>query len=121
MSEEMKLSIGALGGAGLTDLRLQQTRLERTLGEGAKLKAPGQKSSPQEIERAATDFEALLLQQMLQSMWNTVPQNGMLTGSREETMYRDMLNEQLAQSMADNQSLGIKELIARDMRKSENK
>jgi peptidoglycan hydrolase FlgJ len=119
MSDDLKLSMGALGGAGLSDLRLQQTRLERTLGDTAKVKAPGQKSSDQEIERAATDFESLLLQQMLQSMWSTVPQNGMLTGSREETLYRDMLNEQLAQSMAENQSLGIKELIARDMRKSE--
>ncbi|MFM1848346.1 MAG: hypothetical protein RL417_1820 [Pseudomonadota bacterium] len=121
MSDDMKFALGGIAGAGMADLRVQQNRLEKTLAGAAKVKAPGQKTSDAEIERASTDFEALLLQQMLQSMWSTVPQNGMLTGSREETLYRDMLNEQLAQSMAGSQSLGIKDMIAREMRKNENK
>ena len=121
MSDDLKIALGGMGGLGATDLRLQQGRLEKTLTGAQKVRAPGQKTPDAEIERAATDFESLLLQQMLQSMWSTVPQSGMLSGSREETMYRDMLNEQLAQSMAGSQSLGIKDMIAREMRKNENK
>lgn len=118
MADDLKVSLG-----GLADIGLRQAQADRTLSleRTGKVKALGEKSSEQEIQKAATDFEGLLLNQMLQSMWNTVPQNGMLTGSREESLYRDMLNEQLAQSMANNQSLGIKEIIARDMRKSEKK
>jgi flagellar protein FlgJ len=112
-----------MGPLDLTDLQPHRSRAERTLSEErlGKVKSLGAKASEAEIERAATDFEALLLQQMLQSMWNTVPQNGMLTGSREESMYRDMLNEQIAQAMASGPGLGIKDMIARDMRKTENK
>jgi len=109
-----------LGAISLAELQPHGFRVERTLSEerSGKVKPLGAKASETEIERAATDFEALLLQQMLQSMWNTVPQNGMLTGSREETLYRDMLNEQIAQAMASGQGIGIKDMIARDMRKT---
>lgn len=125
MSDDFKVSLGGLAGgaSALPELKLRQSRVEQTLGQerGSKVRAPGEKRSEAEIDKAATDFEALLLNTMLQSMWNTVPQSGMLSGTREESLYRDMLNEQLAESMATHQSLGIKEMIARDMRKTEKK
>lgn len=71
-------------------------------------------------EKAATDFEALLLQQMVQSMWRSVPSEGMLSGSNEEAMYRDMLSEQVAKEMAENQSLGIKQAVLGEMGKKQN-
>lgn len=70
-------------------------------------------------EKAATDFEALLLQQMVQSMWKTVPTEGMLSGSNEEGMYRDMLSEQFAQELAQSQSLGLKDAVLGEMNKEE--
>ena len=70
-------------------------------------------------EKAATDFEALLLQQMVQSMWKTVPTEGMLSGSNEEGMYRDMLSEQFAQELAQGQSLGLKDAVLGEMMKEE--
>jgi len=73
----------------------------------------------QDAEKAATDFESLLLQQMIQSMWNTVPEGGLLSGSREEELYRDMLNQQVAQHMAETQGLGIKDIIVEEMKKRE--
>ena len=70
-------------------------------------------------EKAATDFEALLLQQMVQSMWKSVPSEGMLSGSNEEAMYRDMLSEQFAQDLAKGQSLGLKEAVLGEMTKKQ--
>ena len=70
-------------------------------------------------EKAATDFEALLLQQMVQSMWKAVPSEGMLSGSNEEAMYRDMLSEQFSQELAKSQSLGLKEAVLGEMDKKE--
>jgi len=75
--------------------------------------------SLEQAEKAATDFESLLLQQMIQSMWSTVPEGGMLSGSREEELYRDMLNKQVAEHMAETQGLGIKDIIVEEMKKRE--
>ena len=69
----------------------------------------------QDVKAAAQQFEALLVQEMLKSMWSTVPKQGMLSGSYEEGMYRDMLNEALAQSIAEGQGLGIKDVILKDI------
>lgn len=74
-----------------------------------------------DIEKAATDFEALLLQQMFSSMWSTVPQGGLLSGTREEELFRDMLNEALAKSVAEHQSIGVRDVLAKDMKKLEDK
>lgn len=73
------------------------------------------KNAP-EVENAATQFEALLLHQMFKEMWNSVPKNGMLSGSREEELYRDMLNESLADSIAKQQGIGIRDVIAKDIK-----
>jgi Rod binding domain-containing protein len=73
-----------------------------------------------EQEKAATDFEALLLHQMLNSMWATVEQSSAVEKSHEEKLYRDMLNEALAQSLAKERSIGIKDAILQDMQKLEN-
>lgn len=76
------------------------------------------KDSPEKIKSAATQFEALLLQQMFKSMWESVPKDGMLTGGREEELYRDMLNEALAKNVSETRSIGIKDVIAADMLKN---
>lgn len=72
-------------------------------------------SSEKEIKDASKDFEALLVQQMLASWWKTVPSGGGISNSREEELFRDMLNQELAQQIAENDSLGIKDTIAREM------
>jgi flagellar protein FlgJ len=68
------------------------------------------------MEKAATQFEAMLLKQMLGQMWKSAPSEGFLSGSREEQMFRDMLNDEMAKSIAESQSIGIKDIILREMR-----
>lgn len=65
--------------------------------------------------KAAEQFEALLTQEMLKSMWNTVPKGELISGSSEEQTYRDLLNEALANSIAEGQGIGIKEVILKDI------
>jgi Rod binding domain-containing protein len=71
------------------------------------------------IEKAAEQFEGMLLSQMIKSMWATVPNEGLLSGSNEEATYRDFLNDALAESIAKNQSIGISEVIAKDIARQE--
>jgi Rod binding domain-containing protein len=95
-------------------------RLQRPTGGHVTASA---KSKPltDQPEVAAQQFEALLVQQMLESMWSSVPQKGLLSGSNEEAMYRDMLNEALATSISEGKGLGIKEVILNDFNKVKKK
>lgn len=81
--------------------------------EDVKSKVPPKELA--EMEKAAAQFEGLMMQQLMKSMWQTVPKDGLLSGSKEEEYYRDMLNENLADDIAKNQSVGIKDVIMREL------
>jgi Rod binding domain-containing protein len=68
-------------------------------------------------EDAARQFESMLIQQMLKSMWQTVPNEGIFKVSREEELYRDMLNQAYAEEMSKGQGIGIKGLVEGEMDK----
>jgi flagellar protein FlgJ len=72
-----------------------------------------------EVENAAQQFESLLLSQMLKSMWQTVPDGGMLSGSREEEIYRDMLSDAMGDEIAKGQGIGVKGVLAKELYKRE--
>lgn len=108
------LAVGALGRQDEVLLRAQRVQADLKSVTDSNGLAKSGKIDPK-IEKAATEFEALLLQQMLQSMWKSAPSEGMLTGSNEESLYRDMLSEQLAKEMAESQSLGLKDIVIREM------
>ena len=70
--------------------------------DAADVQQATQKKVPasQDPQEAARQFEAMLLQEMLKSMWAAVPQGCMLSSSNEERMYRDMLNEATADQIS---------------------
>jgi len=110
----------ALAQAKLQQIEAQAAKAERS-GKGSKAsKLTKGEPSPAELaemEKAATQFEALLLHQMFKAMWNTVPKGGLLSGSSEEGHYRDMLNQELADQISESQGIGIKDVIMRDLNK----
>jgi Rod binding domain-containing protein len=69
-------------------------------------------ASPKE---AAKQFESLLLQQMISSMWESVPKGGLLSGGKEEQFFSDMLHEALAKSIAEGEGIGISEVLEKDI------
>ncbi len=102
---------GLLPGSfvGLDELRA--TKLEQT----AKLAKGDPKN--EEAVKAATQFEGLLLKQMLDSMWNTVSKDTLLGSGQEEKMYRDFYTDAVAKDISEKQSLGIKDVILRELTK----
>lgn len=68
-------------------------------------------------EKVAQQFESMLVKQMIDSMWSTVPKQGLLSGSQEEALYRDMLNEALANSISEGKGMGVKDVIFKDINK----
>ncbi len=121
MAENGKDFLGISGGLGLGRMELESSRLKNLQNlSNLKGKAAGpNQPAPDKTEKAARQFEALLLQKMLQSMWQTVPSEGMLSGSKEEELYRDMLNEAIATSVSQGKGVGIHDVVAREMAKRE--
>jgi len=70
-----------------------------------------------EAQEAAAQFESILVGQMLKSMWNSVPNNGLLSGSSEERLYQELLQEQIASDIASGEGLGIKNMVLEELRK----
>ncbi|MGI6523921.1 MAG: rod-binding protein [Bdellovibrionota bacterium] len=70
------------------------------------------------MEEAAEQFEAVFVQQMFNSMWSALPNGGLLSGSNEESLYRDMFNQAISEELAKSQPLGIKDVILKEMQKN---
>ena len=127
------LSLSSVGGlntglSGLTRANEVSYRASNAVSQQQKAhntaELDGSDLSPakkKQIDDAATQFEALLLHQMFQSMWNTVPSEGSLMGSKEEGFYRDMYTEGLANEVSKGAGLGIKGIVAKEMYKQESR
>ena len=120
------MAITGLNGNGyaLTQARLGEIKSGLSSSESQRASVAGVwttggKKTPgtADIEKSATQFEALLLQQMFKSMWESLPKEGMLSGSREEELFRDMLNETLAKEVSERQSIGIKAIVMKEMQR----
>lgn len=112
-----------LGGMPSPQMAMLEGRLRSAQNMAGK-KSPGQdpKATSRhdgEVEKAATQFEALLVQEMIKEMWATVPKGGLLGDSSEENTYQDMYQQALSQSIAENQSIGVKDVIIRDIKATE--
>jgi len=74
--------------------------------------------SEKEVDKAAGGFEALLLHQMLESMWSTVDFAGMFNEtSNESQVYRDMMMQAVADTTAEGQGIGVKKFLRAELLK----
>jgi len=69
--------------------------------------------------QVATQFEAMLLNQMLNEMQKTVEKSELLDGGAAEDMYREMLNQALSDEIARRGGLGLVEQLERRIRMRE--
>ena len=98
--------IGAASGLAASGLAADSRTLEQ-------LKRAAHDDPRQAAKKAATQFEALFLQMVLKSMREATPHSGLLD-SQEQDMYRGMLDDQVAQSIA-GRGTGLSELIAKQL------
>ncbi|HEY9900112.1 MAG TPA: rod-binding protein [Pantanalinema sp.] len=74
----------------------------------------GLTAEQKKIKAAAREFEAVMIHQMLKTMRSTVKPGDPEGGSAMAT-YRDMMDEQMARSMAHGRGIGLADVIARQM------
>ncbi len=75
--------------------------------------SPGSKDTPEKIQKAATDFEALLIAQMLKSVRES---GGGMTGDADEqdetnSTMLELGEQQLAQALSSSGGLGIAKMV----------
>ncbi len=109
--------IDTIGGLGL-GREMNISRSESELQQ-AKSLASKDVSSAAEVDKAATGFEALLLHQMIKSMWSTVERTGLMgEDNHQSQIYQDMLNQAIADSIAEGKGIGVKDFLKKELSKS---
>lgn len=72
----------------------------------------------QALRAAAEEFEGLFIQQMLSAMRDTVPKEGLFSSSEEST-FRSLADQQLAQDLARTGDFGIAEALVNQLGRGE--
>ncbi len=72
-----------------------------------------------EAREAATQFESLLIHQMLQAMRDTLPEGGLFGEGIDQEFIFDMYDQALADSIAESGGLGVKDVLLNQMIDSE--
>ena len=73
-------------------------------------------SDDQKLREAANDFEAIFAQQMLKAMRDATLKSDLIKVSEGERVFREMLDQHRSKQLADSGSLGLGELIYKQLR-----
>jgi flagellar protein FlgJ len=79
-----------------------------------KLRLQAKQSPDQALKAAAQQFETVFLNMMLKSMRDATPQDGVFD-SEQTKMFTGMLDQQLAQSMASTRSVGLADVMVKQL------
>ena len=71
--------------------------------------------TPEELS-AARGLESLLVDQLVQEMRKTVPENDLIPASHGEKVYRQMLDSEYSRMLSDSGMVGISDLVIAEMR-----
>ena len=63
------------------------------------------------LRQACADFESIFIYFVLKSARKSIPENGLLESSHESKIYKSMLDEQMAQSVAKGGGMGLGQLL----------
>ncbi len=67
------------------------------------------------IKQACSDFESILIKQMLDSMRKTVPKNSLIGGGMAEDIFEDMIYNEYAKKMSKTGDFGIKDILYKQL------
>jgi flagellar protein FlgJ len=76
--------------------------------------ASSRPKSDAELRKAAEEFEAYFVQQLLSQMRKAVPSGGLLH-SRGEDMFRDLMDEQVGKDVAQSHGFGLADSLYRQL------
>lgn len=76
------------------------------------------KATDDKLKKAASEFEAVFVKQLMDIMDSTVEKSDFLSGGNAEETFKSMLNEQMATNISSNpaSSFGLAEQVYRQMK-----
>ncbi|MDD3764935.1 MAG: flagellar assembly peptidoglycan hydrolase FlgJ [Nevskiales bacterium] len=84
-------------------------------GQFASLRADARREDPEALRKAAQQFEAIMLQQMLKSMRAASLGDDVLGGEQTQ-FYQEMFDQQIAQHLAATKGFGVADMMVRQLR-----
>ncbi len=69
------------------------------------------------LRRSCQDFEAIFIQQVFKAMRKNIPDSGLFERDTAHEIYQDMMDAEVAEEIARQQSLGLAEQMYRQMEK----
>ena len=76
---------------------------------------PGQEA---QLKKACRDFESIFLNYILKSARNALPENQLFENTSESKMYKSMMDEKLAVSMARGKGAGLAPILYEELSES---
>ncbi len=67
------------------------------------------------LYEACSEFEAIFIKQMLDSMRKTVNKSGLMEGGMAEEIFEDMLYDEYAKALSKHANFGIKDLLFKQL------
>jgi len=69
------------------------------------------------LKKSCQGFEAIFIQSLFKAMQKTVPDGGLIKKNNATEMFEDMLHQEIATRISQQQSLGLADQIYRQMEK----
>ncbi len=67
--------------------------------------------SQHELQKAAQDFEAVMLNMVIKAMWKTIPESGLFEKNSSTQIYEGLMHSALSEEMARNGGMGIAKVL----------
>ncbi|ODS32170.1 MAG: Peptidoglycan hydrolase FlgJ [Candidatus Scalindua rubra] len=81
------------------------------------LKSNDNPKSSYELKKATQNFEAVLLNMVLQAMWKTIPESGLFEKNSATDIYEGIMQSSLSEEMARNGGIGIANMLYQQISK----
>ncbi len=76
-------------------------------------------NDPEQLRKKCQDFEAIMVQAMLKSMRDSVPDGGLLPKGNDQQIFQDLMDQNVAVEMSRKQGMGIADALFRQLQKLE--
>ncbi len=101
LSSMNRMTLSNAGSSGATNISSMERELKNTNDE--------------KVKQACSDFEAIFIKQMLDSMRKTVDKTSLLGGGMAEEIFEDMIYDEYAKKMSKTGDFGIKDMLYRQL------
>ncbi|MFQ5686225.1 MAG: rod-binding protein [Candidatus Scalindua sp.] len=89
--------------------------------ESSKNSLTNRHKSQQELQKAAQDFEAVLLNMVIKAMWKTIPESGLFEKDNSTQIYEGLMHSSLSEEMAKNGGMGIAKVLYQQLSREQKK